>query len=260
VTIGAPQQPAVVKVPVKSSGSSGVTVTLVVILAFFVCGAPVLIALLLPAVQAAREAARRMQCSNNLKQISLALHNYHDTYQAFPPAYTVDEEGNKLHSWRTLILPFVDSSPLYGRIDLDAPWDSPQNKQFSQMRPTIYACPSHPNSSPSATNVMAIVGPGTVFEGSNSIAFKDITDGTSNTILVVEVRESTTSWMEPTDLDLESMSLQINGGTEDMGSYHPGGLQVALADGSVHFLVETIDVNLLKWLILRNDGNAMPAF
>ena len=73
----------------------------------------VLVALLLPAVQAARESARRMQCSNNLKQVALAMHNYHDTYQSFPPAYTVDADGNKLHSWRTLLLPYIEQAALY---------------------------------------------------------------------------------------------------------------------------------------------------
>ena len=67
---------------------------------------------------AGREPSRRSQCKNNLKQIGLALHNYHEKYQAFPPAYTVDATGKPLHSWRTLILPFVDQQALYDKIDL----------------------------------------------------------------------------------------------------------------------------------------------
>ena len=78
----------------------------------------VAVALLLPSVRRAREPARRSQCKNNLKQIWLALHNYHDEYQAFPPAYTVDAEGQPLHSWRTLILPYMDQKPLYDKLDL----------------------------------------------------------------------------------------------------------------------------------------------
>ena len=75
------------------------------------------IALMLPAQRRAREPARRSQCKNNLKQIGLALHNYHETYGAFPPAYTVDADGKRLHSWRTLILPYLDQAPLYDKID-----------------------------------------------------------------------------------------------------------------------------------------------
>ncbi len=74
---------------------------------FLVCSG-ILAGLLLPAVQAAREAARRVQCSNNLKQIGLALHNYNAAYKSLPPPYTVDANGQKLHSWRTLILPFIE--------------------------------------------------------------------------------------------------------------------------------------------------------
>jgi len=202
-----------------------------------------------------------MQCSNNLKQIALAMHNYHDTYKAFPPAYTVDAEGNKLHSWRTLILPFLDSGTLYERIDLNSPWDSPENSQYSQLpSPVVYRCPSSNDVNQAGTNYMAIVGPGTIMEGAQPVGMRDITDGTANTILVVEVVGTSTNWMEPTDLDLETMQMVINGGAGEMGSRHPGGIMVAYADGSVHFLAETIDRNLLKILVTRNDGQAVPQF
>ncbi len=260
VTIGTPQQPAPMKAPVRSSGMPGLLIAMMAVLGLCVCVSPVLIALLLPAVQASREAARRMSCRNNLKQIGLALHIYHDTYQSFPPAYTVDDEGNKLHSWRTLILPFLEQSALYSEIDLSTPWDSPENRHLSQTVIPIYNCPSEPNLDPTQTSVMVIVGPGAVFEGANSIRIADLTDGTSNTILIVEVRGSGTNWMEPTDLDLEAMTMAINSSPNEMGSYHPGGLQVALADGSVRFISETIDRGLLKLLIIRNDGTPIPAF
>ncbi len=78
-------------------------------------------ALMIPAVSEGHKAARRMQCSNNLKQIGLAFHNYHSAYGSLPPAYTVDADGNRLHSWRTLILPFIDQSALVQQIDLNKP-------------------------------------------------------------------------------------------------------------------------------------------
>ncbi len=260
VTIGAPLKPGAVKAPPTASGMSGGMIAMITVLGIFLCAGPVLIALLLPAVQAAREAARRMHCSNNLKQIALAMHNYHDSYGALPPAYTVDEDGNKLHSWRTLILPFIEQSALYEQIDFNTAWDSPQNRHLSQIAIGVYGCPSADGANHARTNYMAIVGPGTVFEGPNQIRFADITDGTSNTILVVEVVGSSTNWMEPTDLDLETMKTVINGGAGEMGSNHPGGVQVAMSDGSVHFLAETINLGVLKSLITRNDGNAVPSF
>ena len=105
--------------------------------------APVLVALLLPAVQAAREAARRSQSMNNLKQIALAMHNYHDTFTAFPPAYSVDKDGKPLLSWRVHILPVSSSStPLYQEFHLDEPWDSDHNKKLIARMPQIYRSPN----------------------------------------------------------------------------------------------------------------------
>ena len=98
--------------PPRSTGSSGAAIAAIiaaVVVGLFFCGG-ILIALLLPAVQAAREAARRTQCSNNLKQIGLAMHNYHDVNQQFPPAYIADADGQPMHSWRVLILPYLEHS------------------------------------------------------------------------------------------------------------------------------------------------------
>ncbi|MEZ6114117.1 MAG: DUF1559 domain-containing protein [Pirellulaceae bacterium] len=88
--------------------------------------------MLLPAVQTAREAARRSQCSSNLKQIELALHNYHDTFKSFPPAYIADANGRPMHSWRVLILPFMEQRELYDQCRFDEPWDGPNNQLHSE--------------------------------------------------------------------------------------------------------------------------------
>ncbi len=106
-----------------------------------------LIAILLPAVTRSRNEARRINCRNNLKSIGLALHNYHEAYGAFPPAYTVDAEGNPLHSWRTLILPHfamlqIDEG-LYEKIDFSKPWNDPANAEVFAARPYAYHCPSY---------------------------------------------------------------------------------------------------------------------
>ncbi len=131
--------------PRQNKGSSN-TVIMVIALAvvaplfFLVCGG-IAIGLLLPAVQSAREAARRMQCSNNMKQIALALHNYESVYKTLPPAFTVDANGNRLHSWRTLILPFIEQKSLYDNIDLSKPWDDPANAILQTVSIPTYACP-----------------------------------------------------------------------------------------------------------------------
>jgi hypothetical protein len=221
---------------------------------------PILIALLLPAVQQAREAARRTQCRNNLKQIGLALHNYHDTYKAFPPAYTVDAQGKPLHSWRVLILPFLDQQFLYSQIDLDQAWDSPRNAAFQSQMPALYACPSHASSGTSngLTHYAAIVGAQCVFQGEKATPIQDITDGTSNTILVGEVSQATISWMSPTDVSFDTFT-----GIGDSGgfsSHHMGGVQVLMGDGAVRFINQNLDQPTLKSLFTRAGNETVPSF
>lgn len=237
-----------------SSGSPGLGVILAIVIIGFIVGGGVLAALLLPAVQAAREAARRMQCSNNLKQIGLAMHNYHDVHGTLPPAYTTDEEGNRLHSWRTLLLPFMEQATLYEQIDFSKPWDAPENRHLANMRIPGYSCPSDPEN---GCSYMVIGGAGTLFEDDQASRFADIVDGTSNTIMVVEVKGRQTSWMEPTDLSFDGQQIVINSTPDSPGSNHPGGAQVALADGSVHFLAQTIDLQLLRSLVTRAGGETI---
>ena len=205
---------------------------------------PMMVALLLPAVQAAREAARRMQCSNNEKQIGLALHNYHDTYGALPPLYTVDEKGKPLHSWRVLILPYIEQSSLYEKIRLDEPWDSEHNKQFYDQMPAIYQCPSNPASGCSYSAIAGgIFIPATKAESVVGMKFKDITDGLSNTLAVVEV-EVPFCWMDPTaDVTLEEFVQGIR-----VGSNHTGGYNGLFMDGSVRFVAHPTSPGTLRAL------------
>ncbi len=238
----------------------------VVLIVVLVLGAVLLcsgipIALLLPAVQAAREAARRSQCSNNLKQLALAMHNYHDTYRCFPPAYLADENGNPMHSWRVLILPFIEQQALYELYDFDQPWDSPANLSLAQTVIPAYQCPSDPSATGPETSYVMVVGPGTLYDGTEPTSLQDITDGTSNTIMLVEVTGAGINWSEPRDLDLEQIALQINAPSgQGMGSKHPGGMNVAFCDGSVRFLSETIDPQTLERLITIDDGNPVGSF
>ena len=101
-----------------------------------------LIGLMLPAVRTARPAARRMQCSNNLKQIGLAVANYEAAYRQLPPAYTIDPNGKPLHSWRTLILPYLEQAELYAKVDLTKPWDDPANDEVRSASIGVFQCPA----------------------------------------------------------------------------------------------------------------------
>jgi prepilin-type processing-associated H-X9-DG protein len=215
----------------------------------------ILVALLLPAVQAAREAARRMSASNNLKQIALAMHNYHDVYKRFPPPASLDANGKPLLSWRVHILPFVEEMALYEQFKLDEPWDSPHNSQLIDKMPQVY---QNPSGQPSANKADYVVptGKGSIFENPEGTPIRSIRDGTSNTIMVLEVNdEASVIWTKPDDLQFD-----VNNPLAGLGKAHPGGFNVALADGSVRFISITIDPQLFLRLLQMADGQAVGEY
>jgi prepilin-type processing-associated H-X9-DG protein len=250
--------------PAAQGTGAGTAILIVVLVAavlvgLLVCGGA---ALLLPAVQSAREAARRSQCTNHLKQIVVALHNYHDTYGRFPSAVITDKDGRPMHSWRVAILPFLEQKPLYDQYDFNQPWDSPKNRALAGIPMGVYQCPSANNPTPTETNYVMIVGKGTIGGLPNEkVGMADITDGTVNTILVVEVVGTGIQWMEPKDLSIEELAARLNDGSAKcISSRHPGGANVAMADGSVRFLSNATDAQTLRRLVLRNDGQAVSGF
>jgi hypothetical protein len=217
--------------------------------------------LLLPAVQAAAQASakahaarQRAQCIDKLKQIAIAIHNYHDTFTALPPLYTVDKDGKPLHSWRVLILPFMEQAALYQKIRLDEPWDSEYNKQFHNVVVDFYRCEENPLAKNAGLCCYsAIAGEGfipakkTGHDGMRSAGtFARIADGTSNTLAVVEVKQPF-CWMNPTaDITPDELLKGIN--TEDgrVGSFHAGGINAVFFDGAVKFLPSNIPKEILK--------------
>jgi hypothetical protein len=227
----------------------------------------VLVSLLMPATRDARGAARRTQCKNNLKQIALALYNYHDAYGAFPPAYTVDSNGRPLHSWRTLILPhikradqftieYVDQTAIYNSIDLSKPWNDPANAEAFKAVPNVYRCPSA-DLPPGFTSYLGVAGTDCCFSATAPRQFSEITDDLSTTLMVVEVaEENAVPWMAPQDADTQIVLSFTKGGK----LAHTGGTQVALADGSVRFLSENMDPNTLRILTTIAGGEDVGEF
>jgi hypothetical protein len=219
------------------------------------------ICLLLPGISVAREAARRMQCQNNLKQIGLALHNYHDAYDEFPPAFLADEDGQPMHSWRVLILPFIEQRPLYEQYDFEQPWDGPENRRLLAHMPYVYQCPSDARSkqrSSEWTSYVAVVDPRTAWPGSTSAKLSDFTGGTANTILVLEDQSQEILWMEPRDLTWDDAISALTSHDWRMGGVHrpddffyeySGGRQAALADGSVRLLFDGMRRDLVASLL-----------
>lgn len=215
----------------------------------------VMVGLLLPAVQAAREAARRMSGSNNLKQIGLAMHNHHAAFKQLPDHAIRDEAGKPLLSWRVKILPFIEQMELYQQFHLDEPWDSPHNIKLLPQMPQIYVDPSAPLQ-PGYTVFQSPVGDQLLFANSGERRFRDVTDGLSNTIMAVETKqEAAVPWTKPQDL-----TINLDDPKSILGNSHPGGCHVLMADGAVHFVTYSVDTQLLRALLTRAGGEPVGDF
>jgi hypothetical protein len=203
-------------------------------------------------LEASRQAARRSQCMNHLKQIAMAMHHHIDAKRTFPPAYTASKDGKPLLSWRVAILPYLDQKALYDEFHHDEPWDSAHNKALLERMPEVYRCPAS-GAGAGLTTYLAPRGPGTMFPGAEGVPIRDVIDGTSNTILVLDAGEAqAVPWTKPGDWEVGDKP-----DSTALASSHPGGFLSAFADGSVRFLAETIHPAVLRALLTRNGGEVV---
>ncbi|MCA9201376.1 MAG: DUF1559 domain-containing protein, partial [Planctomycetales bacterium] len=154
--------------------------------------------LVAPALQNARAAARRTQSANNLKQLALAMHNYAAVYGHFPPPVVMGGPKNDVpHSWRIEILPYLEQLALYQAYRMDEPWDSDHNKALIDLMPPLFRHPEAPEGATSSSYYV-LTGDSTIFHGTKGTRFEEITDGTSNTLLIIEA-ERDIPWTKPED-------------------------------------------------------------
>ncbi|MCA9120489.1 MAG: DUF1559 domain-containing protein [Planctomycetaceae bacterium] len=219
-----------------------------------------LFALLYPSTTAIHCGGSRTECGNNFKQIILALHHYHDSHESLPPAYLTDDNDIPMHSWRVLILPYLEPGGRYSNYQFDSPWNSDQNLPLAATSPEFYRCPLS-ESPKGETNYLAVVGTETIWPMNNPTKFMDVDDGTANTIAVVESHASGILWTEPSDLSFANMNWQINAENSraTISSKHPGGAIVAAVDGSVRFISEKIDPEVLQMLTTRRGGEQIES-
>jgi Protein of unknown function (DUF1559)/Domain of unknown function (DUF4190) len=212
--------------------------------------APVMVALLLPAVQAAREAARRSVSGNNLKIISLGMHNYADQHGALPPAGGGAAPGSQL-SWRVRILPMIEEQALYEQFHLDEPWDSEHNRTLLAKMPNVFRSPNE-DLPAGQTHYLAVTGPGTAFDDpAVGRAMRDFRDGISNTILVVEADQGV-EWTRPDDWQFDPAAP-----TGGLGKLRPRGFLAAFADGHIEFMSDDTPASAVGALMTREGGETV---
>src|SRR5262249_29037701 len=203
-------------------------------------------------VAKAQQAAAINKSANNLKQIGLAMHNYHDAIGNFPPAAVCDKDGKPQLSWRVLILPYIEEEALYKEFKLDEPWDSDHNKKLIAKMPKVYAMPGKTKPGDTTTYYRVFVGNGAAFDWLMGGKIAGITDGTSNTIMCVTAAEAV-PWSKPDELDFDP--------DKDMGKLVGlvvnGKAQVVMCDGSVRNLNKIPAKETLKALITKSGGEVV---
>ncbi len=203
-----------------------------------------------PALVNAREKAHRAEEMNNLKQIGLAMQLYQDVHNTFPPAASCDKQGKPLLSWRVHLLPYLEQDALYKQFHLDEAWDSPHNRTLIEQMPAVYRSAAS-KAAQGRTNYVVPVAAEAMFPpGGKGIAVKEITDGTSHTIMGLEVDDDhAVVWTKPEDWNVD-MHEPLKG----FGGVHGGRTMVLLADGSVQLLRANIDAKTLRALLTPAGG------
>ena len=202
------------------------------------------------AIRESRKWGAAMSRQNNMKQIGLAFHNYHDTFNHFPAADGNGERGKTGLSWRVYLLPFIDQAQLYNQFNLDEDWDSPHNEALIEQMPEVFKVDGVDK--PGYTSVHVFTGDDTAMGTDGGTSIGEVTDGTSNTLLaVVAGPESAEVWTKPGGLEFNPDDPKKVLGT--LGEQ----FLVLIGDGSVRFLKSSIDDDTLRNLIQRNDGNVV---
>jgi len=228
-----------------------------------------LLLLLLTAVSEAGPKARCWVCKINLKQIAFGLQNYHKQYGCFPPQYTADKDGHPMHSWRAIVLPYIEGEKCWKQYRFDEPWDGPNNCKLTD-RPRGYACPLDSAArldGSTKTSYVAVVGPKTAWRGGKPTKLDALPDHGRNTLLLVETANSDIDWRQPVDLTVEQAAAGINREpgpsissrhvyVYDDYFHHPlRGVNIAFADGHVSFVPADLPPEKLQSLLA---GDPVP--
>jgi len=199
--------------------------------------------------------AWRRRTVSNLKHMAIAMHNYHDAFKSFPPAASVSKDGKRLLSWRVHLLPYLDGGALYQEFHLDEPWDSDHNKRLIEKMPEIYlslnTTPEHRRRG--MTTYLVPVGKQTAFEKPAGTTIRDITDGTSNTLMIIDaLPDRAVIWTRPDDLEFDPANPWRGVAVPPEGSFW-----ASFCDGSVRRIGKGTTVANLRRYFQMNDGEVI---
>jgi prepilin-type processing-associated H-X9-DG protein len=226
---------------------------------------------MLPSI-GSRPGSSRGQCINNLKQIQLALLNYEAANGKLPPPYLADANGKPMHSWRVLILPYMEEAVLYKQYKFGEPWDGPNNRKLAARMPSTFRCPTESADATrlsTHTSYFAVAGPETAWPTIATSKTSQFRDGTATTIMLVEASAQNVHWMDPRDIDInEAVKLLTTSRRTGHWRASDGFLtttyaenayrNVTFADGHCEWLGPLQSASLAKALLTVSGGEKIP--
>jgi len=197
--------------------------------------------------------AQRTVSINNLKQIGLAMHNFHDVHKHFPIADGAGSDGKPKLSWRVHILPFIEEHALFQQFHLDEPWDSEHNKKLIESMPAIYRTPGSRLHQKHMTNYLTVRGKDMAFPPATKTSMAHLRDGTSNTAMVLEVSdERAVIWTKPDDFEPDK-----DDPLKGVVGLRDGKFLVVFADGSVRTLSASLNKDAVRAMFTRDGGEVV---
>ena len=220
-----------------------------------------------PVMQAVKDLSDTSACSGNLRRIGRAVLAYEADHGTFPPAYLADENGQPMHGWRVLILPYLDRQDLYDKYDFHEPWDGPNNSLLADQIGDLYHCPCELETADQwldeeagflDTSYMMVVGRNTITDGPSAKSMHDVTDVPFDTFLVVETAGSRIHWMAPRDLAEKDISQDYYESSQGViWGEHSAGAHAVMCDGSVRIIPDSIERDQLEAMSTISGGESV---
>lgn len=211
-----------------------------------------------PTFKGIKERRDAINCMSNLQRIAIALNAYASDHGTYPTPVVTDAAGKPLYSWRVLLLPYLDEVNLYASFKLNEPWDSINNAPLVAMCPAVYISPASLGNTSQSSYVL-ITGPGTIFPSTGPLKPAQISDGQSQTLLVVETDNTFNEWSKPFDIDIAKLNLRIGAsGTHKIGGTHSEGATAVFADGQPAWLSVNLPATIVDAAITPNGNEAIP--